>query len=68
MSLTQRPYFWGGGLMKNDPAFVSELKDAVDNELGKYYRDVPIMRVADRTVEWAPIALPIYETMKRKKN
>ena len=60
--------FLGGGLMKNDPAFVSELKDAVDNELGKYYRDVPIMRVADRTVELAPIALPIYETMKRKKN
>ena len=56
------------GIEDLDPFFVEELKDAVDNELGKYYRDVPIMRVADRTVELAPIALPIYETMKRKKN
>lgn len=54
--------FLGGGLMKNDPSLIQELKESVDNELGKYYRDVPIMKIADRTVDLAPIALPVYES------
>ena len=57
--------FLGGGLMKNDPTLISELKESVDHELGKYYRDVPVIKVADKTVELAPIALSIYESSKR---
>ncbi|MEM0134150.1 MAG: ROK family protein [Thermoplasmatales archaeon] len=59
--------FLGGGLMKNDPLLIKELKESVDRELGKYYRDVPIMKVADKTVELAPIALAIYESSKDKR-
>ncbi len=57
--------FLGGGLMKNDPTLISELKESIDHELGKYYRDVPVIKVADKTVELAPIALSIYESSKR---
>ncbi|MGC8562863.1 MAG: ROK family protein [Thermoplasmata archaeon] len=59
--------FLGGGLMKNDRSLIRELKESVDRELGKYYRDVPIMKVADKTVELAPVALAIYESSKTKK-
>jgi glucokinase len=54
--------FLGGGLMKNDPSLISELKESVENESGKYSRNVPIIKVADRTVELAPIALSVYES------
>lgn len=56
--------FMAGGLMKNDPSIISELKESVDHELGSYYRDVPIMKVAEKTVELAPVALAIYESLK----
>jgi glucokinase len=59
--------FLGGGLMKNDPKLVSELKESVDHELGKYYRNVPIIKVSDRTIDLAPIALSIYESSEHKK-
>jgi glucokinase len=59
--------FLGGGLMKNDPTLISELKESVDNELGKYYRDVPIIKVADRTVDLAPVALSVYETSRKRR-
>lgn len=58
--------FLGGGLMKNDPALVTDLKESVDTELGRYYRDVPVIKVEDRTVELAPIALPIYESSRKR--
>jgi len=59
--------FLGGGLMKNDRSLIRELKESVDRELGKYYRDVPLIKVADKTVELAPVALAIYESSEAKK-
>lgn len=56
--------FMGGGMLKNDSSFVRDIKELVDHELGNYYRDVPVMKVADKTVELAPVALPIYESKK----
>lgn len=53
-----------GGLLKNEPALIKELKESVDHELGEYYRNVPVMRVRDKTVELAPIALSIYESSR----
>ncbi len=58
--------FVGGGLMKNDSAIISELKESVDHELGNYYRNVPIFKVEDRIVELAPVALSIYGSMAGK--
>ncbi len=58
--------FLGGGLMKNDRSLIRELKESVDRELGKYYRDVPLIKVADKTVELAPVALAIYESSKAR--
>ncbi len=60
--------FIGGGLMKNSPSLIEELKESVKNELGKYSRDVPIIKVAERTVELAPIALSVYESSKHSSS
>ncbi|MGC8644844.1 MAG: ROK family protein [Thermoplasmata archaeon] len=56
--------FIGGGLIRNDPSLVKELKESVDRELGNYYRNVPIFLVSERTVQLAPVALAIYERSK----
>jgi glucokinase len=54
--------FLGGGVMKNDPDFVESLSESVKHELGNYYRNVPILKVEDKTIDLAPVALSIYET------
>ncbi|MEM0127568.1 MAG: ROK family protein [Thermoplasmatales archaeon] len=56
--------FIAGGLMKNDSSLIQELKESVDRELGNYYRDVPIIRVSEKTVALAPVALAVYENRK----
>jgi glucokinase len=53
--------FVGGGVMKNDPSFIKDLEEATKHELGNYTRKVPILKVMDRTIDLAPIALAIYE-------
>ncbi|MEM4379901.1 MAG: hypothetical protein QXL01_04355, partial [Thermoplasmatales archaeon] len=57
--------FIAGGLIKNEASLVKELKESVDRELGNYYRDVPIIKVSEKTVSLAPVALAIYENKKQ---
>ncbi|MEM0138361.1 MAG: ROK family protein [Thermoplasmatales archaeon] len=56
--------FIAGGLIKNESSLVRELKESVDRELGNYYRDVPIIKVSDKTVSLAPVALAVYENKR----
>lgn len=56
--------FLGGGVLKNDPDFVESIQESVKHELGNYYREVPIFKVKDETIDLAPVALSIYESQR----
>lgn len=54
--------FLGGGIMKNDPHFIDSLRESTKHELATYYRNVPIFKIKDSTIDLAPIALSVYES------
>jgi len=58
--------FFGGGVMKNDRTFLNDLEEATKHELANYYREVPMFKIKDETIDLAPIALAIYERKYEK--